>query len=136
MKLHMLIAIGVAVSLSTPISAEVGPLMAWGDDSYGETNVPAGSSFVAVQAGYGITLALDTNGALAFAGDTRYGAHLIPGGQGFRDIGVGYHHSLAITSDGSLIGWGYNNLGQANNSLGPSLPNLPPPPQPKYNNSS
>lgn len=90
-----------------------GSLVAWGNNDYGQINVPAGNDFVAIAAGYSQhSLALKSNGLLVGWGNNEYGQINIPSGFEFTVITAGTAHNLAIKADGSLIGWGRNNHGQ------------------------
>ena len=47
-------------------------------------------------------------------GDNFYGQiDLVPTGNDFEAIAAGVYHSLALKSDRSVVGWGYNEFGQA-----------------------
>ena len=99
-----------------------GKLVAWGNNQYGQTNVPAGNNFVAIDASQGFhSLALRSDGSLAGwgsnygdpilgAGDIFYGQAIVPAGNDFKAIAAGAFHSLALKSDGSLVGWGSNEV--------------------------
>ena len=89
-----------------------GSLVAWGDNDYGQTNVPAGNDFVAIAAGDVHSLALRSDGSLAGWGNNGYGQTNVPAGNDFVAIAAGDYHSLALKSDGSLAAWGYNGMGR------------------------
>jgi hypothetical protein len=93
---------------------------AWGDNSYGQTSVPAGlSNVVGVAAGGNHSLALRADGTVAGWGENT-DADGNPAGQatpplGLRNvvaIGAGEYHSLAVKADGTLVAWGDDSQGQ------------------------
>ncbi len=72
--------------------------MAWGDNSYGQTPVPAGLSGVkAIAAGGGHSLALRSDGTVVAWGYNAQGQTAIPAGlSGVTAIAAGGYHSLAL----------------------------------------
>ena len=95
----------VTAAILTTASAFAGTIVAWGDNSYGQCDVPAGDDFIAISA-YGLhNLALRSDGSLVAWGDNTYGACNIPYGNDFASITTGYYHGLALKTDGSLVGW-------------------------------
>jgi hypothetical protein len=98
--------------------AVAGGLIAWGDNSKGQLSVPAGSDFIAVDAGLNHGVALKTDGSLVGWGDNSYGQAVAPAGNDFVAIAAGYNHNLALRSDGSIVGWGINFYGQATGPAG------------------
>jgi alpha-tubulin suppressor-like RCC1 family protein len=97
----------------------VGPasrVVAWGDNSGGQTNVPAGlNNVVAVAGGDLHTIAVRTNGTLVAWGDNSEGQSKIPPHLPpvvFLAAGAG--HNLAIGANGSLWAWGGDASGQCN----------------------
>jgi Regulator of chromosome condensation (RCC1) repeat/Immunoglobulin domain/Immunoglobulin I-set domain len=100
------------VSVFNPPSAVV----AWGDDSGGQTNVPAGLNDVAAVAGGDFhTLALRHNGTLAAWGYNGDGQTTVPvNSNRFVGIAAGASHNLAVTENGNIVAWGRNDGGQTN----------------------
>jgi hypothetical protein len=86
------------------------PLAGWGDNSYGQINVPSGT-FTAVAAGYLHSLAIRSDGTLAGWGRNDEGETDVPAGT-FTAMAAGYFHSLAIRTDGTLVAWGLNAAGE------------------------
>jgi hypothetical protein len=92
-----------------------GTLAAWGDNTYGQLNVPSGT-FIAVDAAgvvensYG--LAIRTDGTLAGWGTNVNHVLEVPSGQ-FIAVAAGDRHGIAMRPDGTLVGWGNNVNGQA-----------------------
>jgi uncharacterized delta-60 repeat protein len=93
-----------------------GRVLAWGSNSYGETNVPiaAQSGVKAIAAGYFHTLALKIDGSVVAWGQNDAGQTNVPAGlSGVVAISAGYFHSVALKSDGSVVAWGASSSGQA-----------------------
>ena len=92
-----------------------GKVVAWGDDSWHETDVPAGLSGVtAIAAGGFHSLALKSDGTMVAWGENKYGQAAVPVGlSGVVAIAAGEAHSLALKSNGTVVGWGWNGYGQA-----------------------
>lgn len=89
-----------------------GTITAWGQNNYGECDVPEGNDFIKIAAGRNFALALREDGSLAGWGRNHYGQCDVPTGNDFVDIDAGYYHALAIRADRTLIGWGQNSFGQ------------------------
>lgn len=91
-----------------------GSLVGWGSNDFGQTTLPAGDDFVAVEAGFYFSLGLRSDGTLVGWGANWFGQTDVPSGNDFVAVAAGWDHGLAIRSDGSLIGWGVNDNGQVN----------------------
>ena len=91
-----------------------GTIIAWGDNDFGQCDVPApNTDFVAVAAGYYHNLGLRTNGTVIAWGYNIYGQCDVPmPNMGFVAIAAGDQHSFGMKSDGSIVTWGRNNYGQ------------------------
>jgi hypothetical protein len=76
-----------------------GTVIAWGNNSYGQTTVPAGlSNVVAIAGGYYHSLALKADGTVIAWGNNNYGQTTVPAGlSNVVAIAGGYLHSLALT---------------------------------------
>jgi alpha-tubulin suppressor-like RCC1 family protein len=87
-----------------------GTVVAWGNNSNGQTNVPASATnIVAVAAGGTFSLALRADGTLLTWGNSNNGLLNIPSTlSNVIAIAAGRLHSLAIRSDGKVIAWGDN----------------------------
>ncbi|MGA3143939.1 MAG: hypothetical protein ABSF10_13095 [Verrucomicrobiota bacterium] len=81
-------------------------VIAWGDNSYGQTNVPVAVTNVqAVAAGFGFSLALQGDGTVIAWGGR--GATNVPAGLGnVAAIAAGYGQGLALKNDGTFVAWG------------------------------
>jgi hypothetical protein len=77
-----------------------GTVVVWGDNSAGQTNVPAGlSNVVAVAAGGYHSLALKNDGKVLVWGDNSTNQTSIPAGlSNVVAISSGYFHNLALAS--------------------------------------
>jgi alpha-tubulin suppressor-like RCC1 family protein len=81
-------------------------VVAWGDNTYGQTNVPAVATNVqAVAAGSGFSVALKGDGTVIAWG--RAGTTNIPAGvSNVVAIAAGDGQSLGLKNDGTLVAWG------------------------------
>jgi uncharacterized repeat protein (TIGR03803 family) len=78
--------------------AMAGTVVAWGDNTYGATTVPAGLSGVtAIAAGGFHTVALKTNGTVVAWGGNGFGQTTVPDGlSGVTAIAAGAYHTVAL----------------------------------------
>ena len=85
-----------------------GTVVAWGDNTYGQGNVPSAlSNVVAIAAGGSHSLVLKADLTIAAWGDNQLGQTTIP--SPLRDvvaISAGNYHNLALKSDGTVVAWG------------------------------
>jgi alpha-tubulin suppressor-like RCC1 family protein len=90
-----------------------GSIVAWGDNEYGQCNVPAANSgFVAVAAGYLHSLGLKADGSIVGWGDNQFGQCDVPWpNTGFEAVAAGVWHSLGLRADGSIAAWGAGGCG-------------------------
>jgi alpha-tubulin suppressor-like RCC1 family protein len=89
----------VAVAAGTVYSLALksdGSLAAWGNDIYGQTNVPSGTDFMAIEAGENHSVALRLDGSLVAWGANGNGQTIVPAGNGYTAIAAANTHSLAI----------------------------------------
>ena len=102
---------------SRPAARErlVGTVIAWGDDTFGQTTLPGGIGPVsAVAAGFAHSLALRTNGTVvAWGSDSRGQARVPTDLTGIVAIAAGAAHSVALTTEGRVLCWGDNTRGQS-----------------------
>jgi hypothetical protein len=93
-----------------------GTVVGWGDNNYGQVNIPAGlTNVTAISAGRYHSLALKNDGTLVVWGWNDYGQVNMPAGlSDVVAISAGGFHSLALKADGTVVGWGDNNYGQVN----------------------
>jgi parallel beta-helix repeat protein len=100
------------VSVLMPLSSVV----AWGDNSGGQTNVPANlNDIVGVAGGDYHSVALHHDGTLLAWGYNGDGQTSVPtNALRFVSVASGAGHSLTITEKGSVVAWGRNDYGQTN----------------------
>jgi len=107
-----------------------GVVLAFGDNSLGQTNVPAfppGTVPVKVCAARATSLALMSDGSIVsfgYSGSGLTNVPALPPGVKYTDVAAGSHfitsgHVLALRSDGAVVAWGDNFYGQCN------VPGLP-----------
>jgi hypothetical protein len=95
-------------------------IVAWGDNNYGECDVPSslsGKTVTAITSGTYHNLALTSGGTIVAWGYNSSGQCNIPtslAGKTVMAIAAGTRHSLALTSQGTVVAWGDNSLGQCN----------------------
>jgi len=101
-----------------------GRSQAWGDNSAGQTALPASLHEVfALSGGLSHTLALQSDGTLCAWGNNSFGQTNSPGS--LTNIGLiaaGGFHNLALRTDGTVAAWGRNDSGQTN--VPPGLSNV------------
>jgi len=90
-----------------------GRVVAWGENSFGQSTVPAGlDNVVAVAGGANHSLALKQDGTVAAWGWNQYGQSTIPAGlNDLVAIAAGEAHNLALHSTGTVVAWGYSGYG-------------------------
>ena len=110
--------------LFTPPAPAASTVVAWGDNSIGQTTVPAGlTTAVAVSAGGGHSAVLNADGTVAVFGYAAYGQLDVPVGlANVVGVAAGFDHVLALRNDGTVVAWGRNHLGQT--EVPPGLSNV------------
>ena len=90
------------------------PVMAWGDDSGGQTDVPANlDDAVAIAGGDYHSVAIRHDGTLVAWGFDDEGQVDVPTNSlRFVSVAAGADHNLAIAEDGSVVAWGRDDAGQ------------------------
>ncbi|HXT11629.1 MAG TPA: immunoglobulin domain-containing protein [Candidatus Angelobacter sp.] len=91
-------------------------VIAWGDNSGGQTNAPANlNDIVGIAGGDYHSVALHENGTLIAWGYDGDGQTNVPtSALRFVSVAAGAGHNLAITENGGVIAWGRNDYGQIN----------------------
>jgi hypothetical protein len=86
------------------IRETIGLVSAWGDNNFGQTNIPAGlSNVVAIAGGAERSLALKRDGTVVMWGL----GGTSPGGlNNVGAIAAGIDHNLALKTDGTVVEWG------------------------------
>jgi phosphodiesterase/alkaline phosphatase D-like protein len=94
-------------STQSTLTIDTQIVLAWGDDSAGEIDVPANlSNVVALAGGGNFSLALLSNGTVTGWGDNTFGETSIPGINNVVAIAAGSNFGLALMADGTVTGWG------------------------------
>jgi len=104
-----LLPVGVGASESSG-----GTVVAWGDNTFNQCNVPGGLKAVQISAGFIHTLAIAESGTVLAWGDNTFNQCNVPEGLKAIQIAAGESHSLALKSDGTVVAWGNNSEGQCN----------------------
>ena len=104
----------VLTVIAVPSNPPAGTVVAWGDNTYDQTEVPAGlSGVIAVAAGYNRSLALKSEGTVVAWGMIPANGSWAPANlSGVIALAVGEMHGLALRSDGTVVAWGDNSDGQ------------------------
>ena len=91
-----------------------GVVVGWGDNTDGQTSIPANATNVLViAAGANHSLALKADGTITGWGDNTSGQTTIPASAtNGVSVAAGIGHSLALRADATVIGWGDNAYGQ------------------------
>ena len=91
-----------------------GSVVAWGDDTLGETDVPGDLNGVkGIAARFFHALAVRTNGAVVSWGVDTAGQSSVPLDlSNVTAVATGHYHSLALKNDGTVVGWGSNDQDQ------------------------
>ena len=118
--------IGITTSSNATVTIVPTKVFGWGDNSSGQTNVPATlTNAIAVAGGWLHSLALKADGTVVAwgAGTTRtgtypeYGQAIVPAGlTNIVAVACGDTHSFALRADGTLVAWG---AGSANTGVWP-----------------
>lgn len=105
--------IGVEQSVGIALAGR-GNVVAWGDNTDGQTSVPAGlASVQAIAAGVAHTVALKSDGTVAAWGRNDAGQINVPAGlTGVTAIEAGRLYTLALRSNGTVVAWGDNSFEQ------------------------
>ena len=93
-----------------------GHVIAWGINSSGQTNVPAGlSNVVAISAGQNHSLAVRADGTVVPWGKSSFGLADIPVDlTNAVAVSAGNNHSIALRADGTVAVWGESDFGTTN----------------------
>lgn len=85
-----------------------GTVLAWGDNTFGQTNVPADlTNAISIAGGQNFSMALRPDGTVVAWGDNSSGQTNVPADlSNVVAIAAGGYHALALKSDGTVTAWG------------------------------
>ena len=115
LKLTSVLWCGLSVLMLN--AAIPGTVVAWGDNSVGQTTVPgdAQGGVTAIAAGLMHTVAVKKDGRVKVWGTNNVGQMNVPAGlDGVIAVAAGANFSVALKHDGKLASWGENNYAQTN----------------------
>jgi hypothetical protein len=103
-----------AIAVAQLVAAPSSPVIAWGNNSEGQTRVPSLENVIAVAAGAEHSLALTSAGTVVAWGDNASGQSTVPTAAltGVTQIAAGFNHNVVRKSDGTLLAWGASGYGQ------------------------
>lgn len=103
-------------NVSLKVWLKIYPLVAFGNNWFGQTTVPRGlTNIISIAAGANHNLALTSDGTVVGWGWNDFGQLDIPAGlSNVIAVSAGELHSIALLSDGTVTGWGNNDLNQIN----------------------
>jgi subtilisin-like proprotein convertase family protein len=100
-----------------------GTVVAWGDNTFNQTNAPAANNFLAIAGGQYFSMALKNNGTVTSWGGNILNSTNVPAGlSNVVMIAGGTYASLALQSNGNVVAWGPNLLNVTN--VPPGLSNI------------
>jgi hypothetical protein len=103
----------IACGWAYDLALSNGTVIAWGDNTEGETGVPSYlTNVVAIAAGGTHALALQSNGTVIPWGTQPAGSTTVPPLTNPVAIAAGYSHNLVLQSNGMVVAWGDNTYGQ------------------------
>lgn len=114
-NVYSAIAAGQSHSLALKADSSI---TAWGNNSFGQINLPEGDLYLAVEAGNAHSIALKTDGSIIGWGTDDYGQASPPAGNDYIAISAGSFHNLALKAEGTIVGWGIDKYGQASPPTG------------------
>jgi alpha-tubulin suppressor-like RCC1 family protein len=91
-------------------------VVAWGNNSQGQLNIPTGlENVVSISAGGNHNLAIKSDGTVVAWGDFASGQTAVPDTlSNVVAVSAGGAHSLALKEDGTIVAWGSNLSNQVN----------------------
>ncbi len=83
-----------------------GRLVAWGDNTHGQRNIPATTNVISISAGDNHNLILTSDGNIVAWGDNRYGQCNVPASAtNIIAVAAGAYNSFGLRSNGTLVAW-------------------------------
>ena len=112
---NLVVGIGAGYDFSLAVNNN-GTVVAWGDNTFGQINVPVGlNNAVAVSGGFKSSLALRSDRTVKVWGSNQFGQTNVPTSLTNAIAAVsGFEHCLALRTNGLVKGWGNNSFGQTN----------------------
>ena len=112
---NLVVGIGAGYDFSLAVNND-GTVVVWGDDSFNQTNVPAGlTNAVAVSGGEKHSLALKSDRTVLVWGSHQFNQTNVPASlTNAVAASSGGYHCVALRDDGNVTAWGLNNSGQTN----------------------
>ncbi|MBE0540207.1 MAG: hypothetical protein IH623_02375, partial [Verrucomicrobia bacterium] len=106
----------IPVTLIVSAPALPPEVVSWGDNGYGQTDVPPQATNVAaISAGGFHNLVLKADGTVLAWGRDTFGQVKVPAAAvNVVALSAGFFHNLALKADRSVFGWGERTLGQTN----------------------
>ena len=115
-QLNSILAFFLLAASGVPKLPAQNAVVAWGDNTHGETNIPAGlTNVVSMVAGNTFVLALKSDGTIAAWGSDISGETNVPPGlSNVVALAGGNYFSVALLSNGTVTAWGDNSYGATN----------------------
>jgi len=121
-QFSLLVLLSASLMASDALAQSAGQVVAWGNNLFGQTNVPAAaqSGVVAIAMGTYHMVALKNDGSVVAWGKNNNGQTNVPAAaqNGVVAIAAGAHHMVALKNDGAVVAWGWNQDGQTNVPIG------------------
>ena len=107
----------VGTNVSANATLDLTQVLAWGDNTYGQTNVPAGlTNVTAIAGGWHHSVILSADGTVTAWGSNDSGQTNVPAGLS-NVVAIASrsgNHSMALRADGRVVVWGDNSYGRTN----------------------
>ncbi|MGA2502161.1 MAG: hypothetical protein ABSH20_30830 [Tepidisphaeraceae bacterium] len=101
--------------LSAGATLTLAEVLAWGADTFGQTNVPLNlTNAIAIAGGWHHSVALKADGTVTAWGDNDTGQTNVPGNLS-NVVAIASRsgdHSMALRADGTVVDWGDNSYGE------------------------
>ncbi len=123
----LLMVVLLSILAGTAGAVTTGSIVAWGDNTYGQCNVPAGNDFIAIDSGFNHNIALRADGTIVAWGDNTYGQCEVPYQTGYVAMAAGGNHNIALElgqQTNPVTCWGDNSYGQCDTPAADEYTNL------------
>jgi hypothetical protein len=99
--------------------------LAWGDDDYGESNVPSGiTNAIMVAASHAYSLALLNNGTVVGWGSGDADCWVPTNLVNVAMVACGWNHNVALLANGTVTAWGWDYFGSGETNVPAGLTNV------------